>query len=152
MKRAVFDEQGFPTAFYAPEVHGEDIPPEAVEISDGQWLEFITNAGMRRWRDGQVEIYAPPAPEPQPPRSVAMWRARTIMKVTPRGDGTLFDAVQAAIAALTDPLQKASAEEALERGDVFDRDGVFVPMLAYGLGITEKQLDELMEQAAALPA
>lgn len=84
--------------------------------------------------------------------SVAMWRARTIMKVTPWGSGTLFQAVQAAIAGLTDPLQKAAAEEALERGDVFDRDGVFVPMLASGIGLTEGQLDEFMTLAAKLPA
>ena len=98
---------------------------------------------------------APPAAEPEPEpmlRVVAMWRARTIMKVTPWGEGTLFQAVQAAIAALTDPLQKASAEEALERGDVFDRDGVFVPMLAQAVGISDEQLDDLMAQAAALPA
>lgn len=85
-------------------------------------------------------------------RSVAMWRARTIMKVTPWGEGTLFDAVQAAIAGLEDPLQKASAEEALDRGDVFDRDGVFVPLLAAAVGISDEQLDELIGQAAGLPA
>lgn len=97
----------------------------------------------------------PPAPEPPPPlpvRSVPMWRARTIMKVTPWGAGTLFEAVQAAIAGLTDPLQKASAEEALERGDVFDRDGMFVPMLAGIVGISDEQMDDLLQQAAALPA
>jgi len=91
-------------------------------------------------------------PVPQSHRSVAMWRARTIMKVTPWGEGTLFDAVQQAIAGLADPLQKAAAEEALERGDVFDRDGVFVPMLSKALGIGEEQLDALMRQAADLPA
>jgi len=87
-----------------------------------------------------------------PPRSVAMWRARTIMKITPWGEGTLFDAVQQAIAGLTNPLQKASAEEALERGDIFDRDGMFVPVLAKIVGISEEQLDTLMQQAAGLPA
>lgn len=92
------------------------------------------------------------AQTPVPPRSVAMWRARTIMKVTPWEGGTLFQAVQAAIDGLEDPIQKAAAEEALERGDIFDRDGVFVPMLAQAVGVTEGQLDELMAQAAALPA
>ncbi|HZH10530.1 MAG TPA: hypothetical protein VEZ24_09175 [Microvirga sp.] len=91
-------------------------------------------------------------PVPQSHRSVAMWRARTIMKVTPWGGGTLFDAVQQAIAGLTDPLQKAAAEEALERGDVFDRDGMFVPMFSKALGISDEQLDTLMRQAAELPA
>jgi hypothetical protein len=92
------------------------------------------------------------APPPGAPRSVAMWRARTIMKVTQWQGGTLFQAVQAAIAGLTDRLQQAIAEEALERGDIFDRDGVFVPMLAAVVGISDEQLDELMAQAAALPA
>lgn len=41
---------------------------------------------------------------------------------------------------------------ALERGTEFDRDGVFVPMLAQIVGITDEHLDELMAQAAALPA
>jgi len=114
---------------------------------------------VKVWRDGKiidvdsVELNLPEADLAIPKiRSIAMWRARTIMKVTPWGEGTLFDAVQSAIAAITDPLQKASAEEALERGDVFDRDGMFVPMLAGALGISNEQLDDLMEQAAALPA
>lgn len=96
------------------------------------------------------EPYAPPIIAS--PRSVAMWRARTIMKVTPWGEGTLFQVVQEAIAGLADPLQKAAAEEALERGSDFDRDGVFVPMLAAAVGISDEQLDELMARAAALPA
>ena len=100
----------------------------------------------------ESSIDRPVVPDLPAPRSVAMWRARTIMKVTPWGEGTLFQAVQAAIAGLEDPLQKAAAEEALERGSDFDRDGVFVPMLASVVGISDEQLDELMAQAAALPA
>jgi hypothetical protein len=115
------------------------------KLVDGELLD-MTPEEIAEWEAGQV----PPASNI--PRSVAMWRARTIMKVTPWGDGTLFEAVQTAIAALQDPLQRAIAEEALERGDVFDRDGVFVPMLAQAVGITDEQMDELMEQAAGLPA
>jgi hypothetical protein len=79
------------------------------------------------------------------------------MKVTQWEEGTLFQAVQAAIASLSDPLKRASAEEALERGtdfdrDDFDRDGVFVPMLAAIVGISDEQLTDLMEHAATLPA
>lgn len=101
----------------------------------------------------QGNMPAPYSPPPAiPPRSVAMWRARTIMKVTPWSGGSLFGAVTAAISAISDPLQKAAAEEALERGDVFDRDGVFVPLLAQIVGVNEEQLDTLMAQASALPA
>lgn len=115
--------------------------PEGLAVIGGTYL------------DGSFAPPEQPVPDPVPPlRSVAMWRARTIMKVTPWGDGTLFQAVQSAIAGLTDPLQKASAEEALERGDIFDRDGVFVPMLMQLVGVTEEQMDDFMEQAAALQA
>lgn len=119
------------------------IPPLAGDLR-AAYEQFLERGGI-------PDEPAPPVPAP-PPRVVAMWRARTIMKVTPHGAGTLFDAVKTAIASLDNPLQKAAAEEALDRGDVFDRDGVFVPLLAQIVGIDESQLDALMEQATALPA
>lgn len=64
MKLAVFDAGGFPQAFYAPEIGGQTIPPDAIEISDDQWQEFIDNQGWRRWNGSSVEEYAPPAPVP----------------------------------------------------------------------------------------
>jgi len=118
-------------------------PPESGEIREA-YERFLADGGV-------PEEYVPPPPPPAP-RVVAMWRARTIMKVTPHGDGTLFDAVQAYIAGMADRLQKAAAEEALERGTEFDRDGVFVPLIAAGVGIDEPTMDALMEQAHALPA
>ena len=131
------------------------IPAGAVEVEPSN----IPEGHRARWASGAWEIEKIPEPEPDPEpepepalRVVAMWRARTIMKVTPWKGGTLFHAVQAAIATLADPLQKAAAEEALERGTDFDRDGVSVPMLAQIVGISDEQLDEMMKQAAALPA
>lgn len=158
---AQFDDVGAPVGFWPEELFpkssdGErhpDIPVTATPITHEQWLDLIGNQGRRRWENGEVVPYEPPVPPPPPaPRSTAMWRARTIMKVTSWEGGTLFQAVQDAIAGLSDPLQQATAEEALERGDIFDRDGVFVPMLAAIVGIGDEQLDELMAQAAALPA
>jgi hypothetical protein len=131
------------------------IPAGAVEIEPPS----IPEGYRARWTSGTWELEKIPEPEPAPepepdsaPRIVAMWRARTIMKVTPWGEGTLFDAVQGAIATLTDPLQKASAEEALERGTDFDRDGVFVPMLMQIVGVSDEQMNDFMIQAAGLPA
>ena len=65
MKYAIFDKNGFPKAFYSPDVHGErfiqdengnlilnlecKIPEEAIEITDEQWQEFINNQGKRKW-------------------------------------------------------------------------------------------------------
>lgn len=118
------------------------------------YLAVVTDVAGPGWRYESREFIGPDQPEPEPValRSVAMWRARTIMKTTPWEGGTLFDAVQTAIGEINDPLQRAAAEEALERGTDFDRDGVFVPMLAQAVGISDEQLDGLMQQAAALPA
>mgnify|MGYP001124730299 CR=1 FL=1 len=58
-KFATFEE-GFPTGFYDPTIHGENIPSDAVEISDEQWQEFLVNPGRRKWQDGSVVEYTPP--------------------------------------------------------------------------------------------
>lgn len=38
------------------------IPAEAIRITDGQWREFLNNNGRRKWQDGAVTVYEPPAP------------------------------------------------------------------------------------------
>jgi len=64
MKYAIFDEKGFPKAFYSPDIHGDNIPKEAIPISDEQWLEFINNQGRRRWDFEKKEVveYTPSPP------------------------------------------------------------------------------------------
>ena len=62
-KYAVFNEQGFPIAFYNDEIH-TNIPAEAIAISEQDWLEFIDNQGQRKWnfQTNQIEVYTPPPP------------------------------------------------------------------------------------------
>ncbi len=60
MKFALFDSNGLPTAFYALDIHGDNIPAEAIQIEDGQWQDFIDNNGRRKWADGVVVAYEPP--------------------------------------------------------------------------------------------
>ena len=80
-KFAILDSEGFPTAFYAKEIHGDAIPSEAIEISDEQWQEFINNSGRRKWLNGQVVEYTPPPIEhPEPVivvSSVTLWERMT---------------------------------------------------------------------------
>lgn len=79
MKRAVFDADGFPTAFYDVAVHGdENIPPEAVEITNNQWRNFIEHQGRRRWVDGAVVAYEP-LPPPVTSEDVNRERDRRIV-------------------------------------------------------------------------
>lgn len=86
------------------------------------------------------------------PRSTAMWRARAVAKATPYGEGTLYEAVVSAIEGLGDPLTKAAAGEAWERGTTFDLDGQLVPALMAALELTEADVLPLIEAAESLPA
>ncbi len=63
MKYAIFDEQGFPKAFYDDQIH-TDIPKEAIQITEQQWLEFVNNQGKRKWDFDEkvVVVYEPPPP------------------------------------------------------------------------------------------
>ena len=58
-KFTLLDADGVPAAFYAPEIHGNNIPSEAVEITDEQWREFIANPGIRKLVDGEVVVVDP---------------------------------------------------------------------------------------------
>jgi len=60
MKYALFDEKGFPIAFYDSDIHS-NIPENAIQITEEQWVEFIQNQGRRRWNfeKGQVEEFNP---------------------------------------------------------------------------------------------
>lgn len=62
--RAIFSEDGFPQSFYSPDINGDEIPAEAVSISQPQWLEFISNPGRRQWRDGEVVVVDHPEVTP----------------------------------------------------------------------------------------
>ncbi len=53
---AQIKDDGFPEAFYSDAIHGEDIPSSAVEISEVDWLEFVANAGSRKWLDGEIVV------------------------------------------------------------------------------------------------
>ena len=59
-KFAQFNEQGVPTAFYSDDIN-TNIPTDAVEITEAQWLEFIENQGRRKWDGSGVVEYVPPA-------------------------------------------------------------------------------------------
>jgi hypothetical protein len=66
MKFAVIDHDGLPQGFYAEEIHGTIgspdciIPATAVQITDEQWQELVSNSGSRRLIDGTVVKYTRP--------------------------------------------------------------------------------------------
>ena len=60
---AVFDNGGFPTAFYDDAVHGDAIPVGAVELTETQYQDLVSQQGLRKWKNGRVETVDPPVPK-----------------------------------------------------------------------------------------
>ena len=63
MTKAVFNADGIPLGFYNEEIHGENIPADAVEITNEQWLDLLAGCGRRAWRDGEIVDVEPPVTE-----------------------------------------------------------------------------------------
>ena len=55
MKYATIDTKGNPTAFYDSEIHGSNIPKDAVKISDTDWQSHIN--GQRKVYDITTEAW-----------------------------------------------------------------------------------------------
>lgn len=93
----------------------------------------------------QAEWVPPPPPPVVIPQSVTMRQARLALL----GIG-LLDDVDAAIAAIPDPVQRKAAEIEWEYAQTVDRNSPFTQQMAAGLGLTAEQLDSLFTQAAGL--
>jgi hypothetical protein len=59
MKYAILDINGLPTAFYSDDIH-DNIPTEAINITDEQWQECINNQGNRQFVNGIIVDYVEP--------------------------------------------------------------------------------------------
>lgn len=82
VKYTVTNEENLPSAFYDDEYFGArevdglpnpdcKLPPEAVEITQEQWVDLVINQGFRKLVDGEVVTYNPPAPQPTIPDRIS---------------------------------------------------------------------------------
>ena len=150
-KFAVFTEDGFPAGFYGEDVHGPReidggpnpkclIPADAIEITDQQWQAFIDNSGHRKWQDGHVVVYNPPAPEPVIPDRVTRRQFRLQLI-----DAGLLEQVEAWVATQDIRTQAAYADSG-----TFLRTDEMLQQGFSGLGFTDEQVDEFFTTAATL--
>lgn len=58
MKKVLVDQNNFPVAFYDDQIH-EDIPSEALDISDTHWGELISHNGAAKFINNSIEIVTP---------------------------------------------------------------------------------------------
>lgn len=81
MKKALVNEDGLVLAFYAEEIHGEDIPDGTVDVTDEQWREILQSCGSKLLINGEiVDAEVPPIETPEPVTvvySVDLWSRMT---------------------------------------------------------------------------
>lgn len=140
MKYAIFNADGFPTAFYSDDIN-TDIPAGVVTITEAQWQEFIDNTGLRKWDGANVVPYEPPLPEPPFPSVVSASQA----KITLHNAG-LLEQVKAIVAAHPYEIVRIWYSDANQ----WERGNPYVQALGVEIGLTDEQIDELFIAASAL--
>jgi hypothetical protein len=131
--------------------------PASYDPGQGRAIR-ASDAAAPGWRwDGAQFVDTRPVEPPPLPVQVERWKARVVMKATPwagtyGGPGkTVFDAVQAAIAALP-AAQQARAQEAFGAASYLTRNGTIVRGLQQAIGMSDAQADDLFRQAEAVQA
>ena len=106
MRHVTIDQNGFPTGFYWSEIHGDNIPPDAIPITDEEWLECLAYPGLRQWVDGTLSVCNPPAP------TVDDYRAAIQVMIDGVARARRYDSGNslASYAASTNPQWRAEAQ------------------------------------------
>lgn len=84
-----------------------------------------------------------PAPPVRVPGQITAWQARAALQLTPFGDGTLLDAVDAAIAALPGGAEKIVVQSAWDNNANFVRNSPTITGIATALGLDDAAVDQL---------
>ena len=126
------------------------------EITDAD-RPFLVSRGHA---DGRVTLYypgdeIPPIPQPTGPvvpDHVTKRQARAVLILTPHPQaGTMLAAVEAALDAIEDPVQRALARNEWDHSGVVERHRGLVSQVAGALGLSDEQLDAMFIAAAAIP-
>ncbi|MCJ8519032.1 hypothetical protein ABID21_001940 [Pseudorhizobium tarimense] len=141
------DAEGFPSGFYNDQFHtAEQIPDAAIEITQEQWEDLNLNSGLRKLVDGSVVEVEPQPPQAQPTLSLTARQLRLGL-VT---NGFALDQVEAAIAVIEDPQQRAVAQIEWEYASQFERSHPLIEQVGAALGLTVTQIDAMWDEALTL--
>lgn len=138
---ATLNADGAPTAFYPSDLWPPGtVPEDAVEITSEQWRECLDHQGQRRFSDGSLVPYAPPAPPPAIPQQVPMWAAQAALKQAGK-----YDAINAAI--LQMEMSNPPAYFAWTMGNFASRQSAFIGTLASQFGMSAADIDAVFVAA-----
>lgn len=133
--------------FYSPEINGDNMPGDVVEISAEQYALLLQGqgSGLTIVADqAGMPTLVEPSVTPVVPRAVTMRQARLALL-----QAGLLPAVNAAVSSMEGAAGEAARIE-WEYSQEVQRDKALVLALAPVLGFSEAQLDALFVAAAAL--
>lgn len=110
-------------------------------------IDADLHGGGIGWRWDGVTLTPPPDQPQVVPASVTMRQARLALLAA-----GLLDDVDAAIAAIPDPVQRKAAQIEWEYATEVRRESPMLAMLAPALGLDDAALDDLFRRAAEVPA
>lgn len=134
--------------FYLSEIHGDNIPPDVLEVEDARYRELFEGQAegkvIQPGVDGAPALIDCPVPARVIPQQVTKRQGRRALLAAGK-----LAAVTAAIAALPSP-QREEAEIDWEDATYYERSSPFVTLLAEKIGLDDEALDALFVAAAAL--
>ena len=135
--------------FYTREIHGANIPKDAVEISDDNYKALLEGQANGKEivpnENGYPILVDRPDPKTLIPNSVTIRQAKLALL-----DADLLDKIDEAIEAIPDAKQKAKAKIEWEYAQTVERDSELTKLIAYNLGLSDEQLDDLFLKASEL--
>ena len=138
---AIFNEAGFPRGFFTEAVHGDNIPPQAIAISDDQWQRLTDPENLHIWVDGDAVTYTPEPPPPQVLQVVSASQAKIALY-----NAGLLEQVKTLVANHPyEPVRIWYAD-----ANQWERGHVYVQALGAELGLTEGDIDALFQAASLL--
>lgn len=123
--------------------------PETQYVEEGE-PEYVDERWQQTWEIKEI----PPESEPPVPVEVEGWQAEVAMRATPVPtdlEVTVWGRVQELIAAMSEGIEKITAQTVLKRGKI-RRDSPMLAQLAPLVPLTDEQVDDLMRLAASIEA
>lgn len=135
--------------FYTQEIHGENIPADAVEITAEQHAALLQGQSEGKVitadENGYPVLVDPPPAPPYVPQQVTRAQGKAALITV-----GLWDAVLEYVDSITDQTEKALALVALNDTTHWQRNSPFLNSAATALGLSSEDLDSLFIQADSI--